>query len=257
MASLVVHGNCAYCLNHRKLALSHAIPNAFFKEIFRKDSGKAVFVSEKRGIHTDKESGKAHLLCENCEKLFAHNLDTPAINFMKGFRQQIDLPGSSRRTTFDTDLLARFVLSVLWRALVSGSPLYENSDPKIFNPGWLKPYLLDKSLDPFEVASYLIRNVVDDIADSSADLLCPPVFTWTQYKDSPKPHLMNAFVVHGFSFQVFFPRLPAVARLKAGQLKKGTQITVPDLPMLKCHSLYMGMMNMMHMQATGKSSLRD
>jgi hypothetical protein len=257
MKSPPVYGTCAYCLEHRQLAKSHAIPDAFFRDIFRKDSGKAVFVSESRGIHTASDSGKAHLLCIPCEGLFAKSLDTPTISFLRSFRKQIETPGSSRRVSFNTDVLARFILSVFWRATLSTSSLYSYSSPSVLNPNHLKGYLLDPTTNPFEVASYLFRNVVDDISGSSSDLLMPPAHAWVRYKGSSRLTLMNAFVVHGFSVEVFFPKLPAIARLKPGRLRRGTELFAPDLPLLKCHGLHMGAMNLMHHHVNGRSSVRD
>jgi hypothetical protein len=260
MARDEVHGECFYCLQQRKLALSHAIPNAFFRDIFRENDGNAVLIPGDTGrIHLSNNSGKAPLLCVDCEGLFNRHLDGPSINFLKSHRAQLNTLGATKQATFESALLARFILSVFWRGAALKSELYKHSNCKVLSKELVKSYLLDATKNPFNVASFLVRNIIDDDlnVDFGSDYIVLPRSELVQINDRQEPYLRAEFVAKGFSFETYFPKLPARTRRIPGMLRSGTQILTPDIGFLKCHAMHGACMNMMHKHVTGMSTLAD
>jgi hypothetical protein len=120
-------GTCALCLRHRDLCVSHALPEALFRFLFKRGSGKAVVVVDDQSTKTgySSERWSDHLLCKDCEADLNQRFDSYGINVFKG--QFCSIRTTSAGTTFtgiDRQRLRTFVLSVLWRMAASSNEAY-------------------------------------------------------------------------------------------------------------------------------------
>lgn len=120
-------GTCALCLRHRDLCVSHALPEALFRFLFKRGSGKAVRVVDDQSTRTgnSSESWSDHLLCKECEADLNQRFDSYGINVFTGLFCSIRT--TSAGTTFtriDRQRLRTFVLSVLWRMAASSNEAY-------------------------------------------------------------------------------------------------------------------------------------
>lgn len=119
---------CAYCLNDRELSLSHSIPDAFFKSISRRNNGQLIDIPSGDGIiKLSQNTGKAKLLCKECEANFNRDFDSPLVNAFRTWDRQITENGFGVKYEFSPNHLAQCLASVFWRASVSGSDMYTNA----------------------------------------------------------------------------------------------------------------------------------
>jgi hypothetical protein len=124
------------CNQFKELVKAHSIPRKFFESI-RGTGNYSVLINANKPLKqaaTYCQAG-AHdhtILCEDCERKFS-GLDTYGWQILG--KPDLSQPWHGQDGTLlghkiacDTDKIRRFILSVLWRASVSGIPFYENVD---------------------------------------------------------------------------------------------------------------------------------
>lgn len=122
-------GICRLCEQDKDLCDSHALPNSAFRFLFKRGNGKAVaFVDDETTI-TDysSDSWSEHLLCKECEEDLNDRYDRYGISVLKGNACKVQR--GAEGVTFsgiDRQRLRMFVLSILWRMVISPHRAYGN-----------------------------------------------------------------------------------------------------------------------------------
>jgi hypothetical protein len=131
MAIKKVIGVCKLCGRRRRLCRSHYLGKALFK--LTRENGKHPIILTPKIIAPSPRQMSAHLLCEECEHRFKVREDTALalMNGKNGFpllermKLALTIEQGDKVVTFsgaamgvDTDALAYFALSLLWRGSV-------------------------------------------------------------------------------------------------------------------------------------------
>ena len=124
--------SCRFCNSRSSLIKAHIIPEAFFRRLRDHDrppllvSGRAGQMPRRSPIGVYDKG----ILCSGCEKQFlsmdSYGTDVILNRFQKYF-SPIHIDGkipALRSDTLDTNMMLRFLLSLLWRASVSSQPFY-------------------------------------------------------------------------------------------------------------------------------------
>lgn len=121
-------GICKLCLNHKELQLSHAIPNTYFRHIFRASGGNAIRMTSDNFSHiiNSNDSGKELMLCRECEGDIEKKYESHA-NFL--FKNERGITYTKEFVSYGKykpKNLILFFISIVWRAANSSQELYEN-----------------------------------------------------------------------------------------------------------------------------------
>ncbi|WP_297732221.1 hypothetical protein [uncultured Maricaulis sp.] len=192
-----------------ELCVSHAIPNAYFRKMFRMDGGNAIHLTD--GPDKNKktqDSGSDYLLCEQCEDAFNAEFDRPAISFLKKYRTQISSTG--HRGIYPIRNLFQFVVSVIWRAAVSRASLYSQVQLSSADEFRIRSALFNRK-QLRNVASVSIRNLSDSTPNGFseselANFIQPPARFDGISKG--KNYALYAMIFDGFVLTIHLPRLP-------------------------------------------------
>ena len=124
---------CKYCNCRSTFIKAHIIPEAFFRRLRDRDRPPLLVSGREGQIPRRSPIGVYDkcILCSGCEKQFlsmdSYGTDVILSQFQKYF-SPILIDGkivALKSDTLDTNLMLRFLLSVLWRASVSTQPFYE------------------------------------------------------------------------------------------------------------------------------------
>ncbi|RBP30714.1 hypothetical protein DET50_107129 [Marinobacter pelagius] len=121
-------GICKLCLKERELQNSHAIPNAYFRRIFRESSGNAIRIvgDEFTEIDYTNDSGKELQLCRSCESLLNKEYENYTLNILSGKSHAVTRLGSGvSYGRVNGERLILFFISIVWRAANSSQSIYE------------------------------------------------------------------------------------------------------------------------------------
>lgn len=220
---------CAFCQKDRELCASHSIPDGFFKAISRRNNGQLINIPEGEGkIGLSQNTGKAKLLCRECEAHFNRNFDSPLTNGFKEWDKQIKANGFGVRYEFSPNHLAQCLASVCWRASVTGNSMYANAKVCARDRARLLALLLDNREDTLKFCSCSIRRLYDRLPPADGGLsqeiisdIILPVNAYRISKKGRKPgtHFSFALLVQGFLCHLIIPRLPHALRNGSGFLK--------------------------------------
>lgn len=75
-------GVCKFCNLEAALCKSHAIPDAIFRRLFRRFSGKAIEISGRKFVGYSSDSWWDYQLCSGCEEKFNLAYDKKAIKYL-------------------------------------------------------------------------------------------------------------------------------------------------------------------------------
>jgi hypothetical protein len=213
-------GRCALCLKENQdLQRSHFLGKAFYR--LNREGGKAIMATPELIIPTDRQLW-AHLLCSDCEQRISRNGEDAAMRLVQrkdSFslldRLGFSWPEANNGTTrvysgalagIETDKLAYFALSVIWRSAVrkwktlrqqtSGISLGSDEEP-------IRAYLAGETGFPPNVA--VLLTVCTDIG--SRNMVVAP---WRSYaREYPSFFLLT----RGIWFRAFVhPQLPPAIR---------------------------------------------
>lgn len=171
-------GTCQLCMKPSQLALSHAIPNALIRDIQRRNNGQTIFVSGRPPYHRrTNDSGGDHLLCEPCETKLNTSFDAYGSRWIKGARQQLDKSPREVRREVDPQRMLGFVSSVLWRAAISRSAVYDRMETE-YGERMRLLGIFETPDDRYPFASMSVSNLIDSKKHFSPvtlrDIVVPP-----------------------------------------------------------------------------------
>lgn len=121
---------CKLCRFPRDLRYSHAIPNTYFKFIFRQGGGKGVLINTEEGvpiIHCS-DSWASYQLCDDCERKLNSKYEKYLHKILTN-RGQCTVSQTDEGVLFenlDTKRVKMCLLSILWRCSVSNADAYRN-----------------------------------------------------------------------------------------------------------------------------------
>lgn len=220
---------CALCHEGKPLVRSHAIPHTVFRDIHRDNGGNAIVICDNDAkLHRSGRSGHDRLLCSDCERKLNFAFDAPSINFLRSFRSQLNASDRNPIGRFDNDLLASFLISVIWRAALSSDPMYANVELSAAETESIRRTLNGAGESPFEIASYRVHDLVDRSGSDGFDedallsLVLAPVL-----ERHANGGLSWQFVMMGFLFEIFVPRLGLLHRRDPGVLRRGAALLLP------------------------------
>ncbi|WP_372088452.1 hypothetical protein P7L79_05340 (plasmid) [Tistrella mobilis] len=211
---------CKRCGAVALLCRSHAINDAFFKGIFRENSGKAhhLAIGAEKPVTTS-ESGWDYLLCEACEAHLNNNLDRWGHRWFKDAQDKIARDGWRGKFEIDPTRMARYVASVMWRASVSKAGAYEGF---ITNPtlrGQLKAVMDDQEspLEDFSVAINLLYDSEGQFSASALRRIILSPISWIK-RGGQIDRFVISMTVEGFLVVASYPKFPWRNRLSSGFL---------------------------------------
>ncbi len=259
---------CAFCQEDRELCQSHSIPDGFFKIISRQNNGQLISMPQGEGkIGLSQNTGKAKLLCSECEAHFNKNFDSPLTYAFKAWDKQIKAKGLRVSYGFSPNHLAQCIASVCWRASVTGNSMYENAKVGMRDRAQLLPLLMGDREDALKSCSCSIRRLYDrrsprdgGFSQEAISNVILPVNAYKISKKGKKPegHFAFAFLVQGFLCHLVLPRLPHARRSSPAFLKPSkTALHAPPHYYANYKPLMDAMVAGLGKHLDGQSTLKD
>lgn len=116
------------CLQPEKLCNSHAIPNSYFRAIFKsQENGRAIAISSKpnQEIKLSQDSWATKQLCSSCETKLNENYEKYCIDLLNRKIGSFEKKRNGVQAVgINTGKLRDYVISILWRASKSTHPSY-------------------------------------------------------------------------------------------------------------------------------------
>ncbi len=201
------HSKCERCGQNAQLRKSHAIPDAFFRELKRGGKGKVTKIHQDFGVRPSSESGWSYILCEECEAYFNQTCDEDAVRFSR------EIVSGQSRQPVDHNIIALFICSVLWRAQLSSASMYAGY--KITQADLEK--ISDAALqncDPFTEFSFEVSHLYDEKGSISARQIANTVAApyRSEIKVGSSPHTIHYFVAMGIFFAALTPNVPSLVQ---------------------------------------------
>jgi len=236
--------NCKLCQKNPKLKKSHAIPDTFFRQIFKEDSGKSIVVSSAVNVPiiNSSDSWATNQLCNECERKLNENYEDYSIKVIRGKNTKRDESGVtfSNLETMNFFGFFGFFASVFWRAANSEHEAYS----KIISPEpWneeLRKCLYNNDKIPENLLSIKLSKLIDYTANDGLTLedLRKLIMSPFSRKSKEKKYSF-CFVFGGFFIEIFTPALKHIDGNKVGVLKCSKPIFIApfldiyDVPEIK------------------------
>ena len=208
-------GICKLCDSHTLLQKSHAIPDSYFRRIFKDKSGKGILISEQNeDITTTSDSWSTFQLCKSCESLINEQYEKYSIALLRNSENTVK---NNKRIIFkkvDVEKFYMFCISIFWRAALSGHPAYSGAVmPKEFYDngmnGKIKEAIKTGNSIPTRNISLKMSRLKDDTGrwdmKDLKNLIVPPFHR--PYKRTTKVSVN--FVIEGFFITFIMPGLPS------------------------------------------------
>jgi hypothetical protein len=111
--------SCQLCLKEPKLLRSHILPRAYFKEITRNSSGKAISFDDfpDTVVRFSSSQWVQELMCEACEKTIGR-YEASAIETLRTFRGKFGKSGE-QRLCLESNHCRLFLTSLIWRSAIA------------------------------------------------------------------------------------------------------------------------------------------
>lgn len=259
---------CAYCQEDRELCASHSIPDGFFKAISRRNNGQLISIPQGEGkVGLSQNTGKAKLLCRECEAHFNKNFDGPLTNALKAWDKKIKANGLGVRYEFSPSHLAQCLASVCWRASVTGNSMYANARVGMRDRAQLLALLLCDREDTLKHCSCSIKRLYDrrpppdgGFSQEIVSDIILPVNAYRISKKGQKPgsHFAFALVVQGFLCHLIIPRPQHSLRSGPAFLKPAkTALHAPPQYFADYRPLLDAMVEGLGKHLDGQSTLKD
>jgi len=215
-------GYCKLCRCFGALENSHAIGDSIFKKITRKSSGQAISFTHdlSEPVHYTQDSWAKPQLCSSCEKLLNTRYEGYGLKVLRGkTKPEVSDSGVSFKS-LDQDRLAKYFLSIIWRAYHSNHPAYANTKMLLSDSEYIRVALLDGVKIPNNKFSIRVSRIMD--------LSSKPSFTRESIKDlivspfsrvhSNPSNVSICLLFEGFFIEVFYKPLPLNQRKGLGVL---------------------------------------
>ncbi|SLN38010.1 hypothetical protein TRL7639_01888 [Falsiruegeria litorea R37] len=259
---------CAYCHNTAELRDSHAIPDAFFRSISKDNNGQLIAIPGSDGkIHLSQDTGKAKLLCEDCEREFNKRFDAPLVNAYRTWDKAFIEKGSGATLSFSAEQLAQGLASIFWRASVSGNDFYENASVTTPDIDRLLNVVNADRKNVLKLCSCFISRLYDKNSQRDGgfktDSLSKVILPVTAYRinvggTQQSNSIAFAAVFQGFISHITIPRLPYKFRNKPGYLKPGSvKVRAPRTHFADYEPLMEIMVEGKRKEMDGQSSLKN
>ena len=216
-------GICAYCNAERPLRRSHSIPDAIFRSVKKRSRGQLAAISRSGPtIKRTQDSGAAYLLCEACEQGFNERFDRKIVQAIRKLHRSANQSGVIVGLSISGDDLTRAVASILWRACLSASEMYDALNLRVGDSYVLRSVF--ESQDPLSecslMASYVIdRHGVFSLKDLQSIISVPEPFS----VNKPASEQFGISVVlQGLHLFIIFPRVPPAKRRIVGYVRRNT-----------------------------------
>ena len=256
---------CVYCNEDKELCDSHSIPDGIFRMISRNNSGKIVSIPlGEKDVHYSQDTGKAKLLCENCEGLFNREFDGPLVNALKKWDRKITQEGFGATFEYCPSQLAQSLASIFWRASVSSAEMYKAANISQQDRATLLRIVTGPRADALKQCSCLVQRLYDKTPSEEGGFsqyqISQIILPVTAYRIGweRKTYIYFAFAVimQGFLCVVVIPRLQHAKRNKPGYLRLGNlKQHAPALHFMDYPPLADAMVTGLRKQLDGKSRI--
>jgi hypothetical protein len=230
-----MEGICAFCLKRRPLQRSHSIPDAFFKEISRKNNGNLISLSGGlQQIEYTQDTGSDFLLCKDCEAEFNNKYDKYIIKTLKQWNSSIIENGLHYKAKIESEKFARSLLSIMWRASISNSPMYYEFKISRNHQKILRELFVN-SEHPLRRCSISVHRLYDKTPPCaggfSQENMGDMLFNIKAYRTNlVKDNFALTTSIKGFLIHIFVPRVPLSKQKNPGFIiKNKTDILAPKL----------------------------
>lgn len=223
---------CKFCGEQPAIVDSHSIPDGIFRTILKASNGSAISIPIGPGpISGSNDTGKAPILCSECEDIFNKSFDGPLVNAMRKLDKEIQLFGHRARTQFSHNQLAQAIVSILWRCCESDAPMYAGAEIETLHKDELKRIIQANSSDTLKSCSISFRRLTDSTAENNggfdqasiAQIIVPPTPRRYAIKGKLRGYGFD-MVFQGFLMHLTIPRLPHNQVRASGFLKHGAKI---------------------------------
>lgn len=206
-------GVCSMCVysndtDEKELRDSHIVPRSVFRTQYRTNGAKLqnrlIEMSGKAEspLHLTQDQGKEPMLCFGCEQRLSREIEKPALEWSR--RKVV-----GQSVEVDSVLLARYVTSVWWRAMLSKHRYYEHI---VFDHELIRP-IIQASLEPqatLKNVSFRLRNLRDSSGGFGVAALKQYQATVANHLPDEKlvrGHACFALIHEGYVWEAFSPRL--------------------------------------------------
>jgi hypothetical protein len=196
---------CERCGRYTQLRRSHAIPDAFFRDLKHDGKGKVTKIHQNFGPRPSSESGWSYILCAKCEMHFNASCDEAAILFVK------HTVSKSPPKAVDHSALALFICSVLWRAQLSSASMYGGYKITKADVDQISSAAL-KRCDPFVGFSFEVAQLHDEDGNITANQIKKTIAApyRAEVKIGSNLHTIHFFVAGGVFFSAISPKVPFI-----------------------------------------------
>lgn len=229
-------GLCRLCLQQKSLCDSHALPNSLFNYILRRNSGKAIVITDDATspARNSFDTWEVELLCVECERKLNSNYDAYGMAVFRGHRGSVHANADGVDfLNIDRRRLRMFFLSVLWRISVSSHPNYSNiALPYAWEEDLRRAFEEARSIPDsrYSVAIYKMRDSTPVDGFSNEDLRS---IIAAPFGRSYGSFISVCFPFLGFFIETFFPRIPAEYAKRRGVLHgRSPVLSVPYVEVL-------------------------
>jgi hypothetical protein len=194
---------CAYCEKSRPLCMSHAIPDAFFRDMFKQGDGQAMRNTTGRASGRSQESGKCRLMCADCEAAFNVRFDKNGTRFINEFRREINEKRVRSAQIHNWELI-EFAISIFWRAALSSSDKYRGFVLTDSKTALLKSVLKNRNSSALKRIAIRFRNIIDDEGFLEPNMMLADA--GTMWKIEPEENCVwLALLINGFYIELEMP----------------------------------------------------
>lgn len=215
------YGSCAFCNEFTILKRSHAIPRSIFKGLLKKiDGGQPIVIktSESKLMH-DSDTWAIQQLCGECEKYFNDNYEKYSIDTLRGKNPDVKVIKTAIGISFnglDQEKIAKYFLSVYWRAALSIHPSY--SSVHILEPfnSYIKEILENKIKINNRIINIRMHKLYDECGkindESVASIMLSP---FTRKNDKS---IVFCLKLEAFFVEIKIEKLNYKEKMKRGYL---------------------------------------
>lgn len=225
---------CALCLTQSILKKSHAIPDAVFKKISKKNNGKFIIFddSELNPVGTSQNSWWQYLLCEPCEQKLS-KIEKYGLELLRGNNYLTLHAHGSTISNADIKTLKLFFISIFWRAAISKHPSYSKVEIPEPIQSQIRSLICCESSIPLKLVTAKISKLIDSTVggfteENLKELIISPFFR------KIKSGYSFCFLVEGFFVEIFTPGLRNRLRKQYGILNENCRIIlIPNIEFLE------------------------
>ncbi|MFW2076570.1 hypothetical protein ACG94X_02400 [Acinetobacter sp. ULE_I010] len=221
------YGNCAFCSEFRKLEKSHAIANTIFRTLLKKVDGRQPIVisTNSNQLKFDSDTWAVNQLCKICESYFNKNYEEYSINALRGKNPNVKIVKTLNGVSFnglDQEVIAKYCLSVYWRAALSVHPSYSSVHifPE-FNE-YLKLYFKNDIILNKSAMNVRMFNLVDEDKELNDEAIAS--FMVSPFTRLEEKRLVFCLKLESYFVEIKIEKLGYKEKMKKGYLGNSKNI---------------------------------